>query len=176
MYEIQQQFTVLSRQLGQLASRFIDSERQRAEKAANAAAMQAVQKVEEERRKGQEVQEWNARMFSLHAVQISLEGKSGTTTAAGRLSTGEEKKQEQGEAAGYFQWTGPSGGPGFWWQLTRRVLLDRLGQSSNAPRAEDPFDGGESDVPVGFGSVEGQNHPDDDPMGESDFGMLKRVK
>ena len=53
MFEIQQQLAVLSRQLGQLASRFIDSERQRAEKAATTAAMQAAQKAEEERRKGQ---------------------------------------------------------------------------------------------------------------------------
>ena len=36
---------------------------------------------------------------------------------------------------------------------------------------------GESDVLVGFGSVEGRNHPNDDPMGESaDFGVLKGVK
>ena len=117
--------------------------------------------------------EWNDRMSSLHAVQISLEGKSGTTTAAGRLSTGEEKKQEQGEAVGYFQRTGPSGGPGFRRQLTPRGLLDRLGQTSNAHRAEEPFGGGESDVPVGFGSVEDQNDSDDDPTSESDFGNLK---
>ena len=51
MFEIQQQLAVLSRQLGQLASRFIDSGRQRAEEAATAAAMQAAQKAEEERRK-----------------------------------------------------------------------------------------------------------------------------
>ena len=41
---------------------------------------------------------------------------------------------------------------------------------------KDPFDGGESHVPAGFGSVEDQNYPDDDPMGESDFGVLKGVK
>ena len=115
-------------------------------------------------------------MSSLHAVQITLEGKSGITTAAGRLSTAEEKKQEQGEAAGYVQRTGSSGGPGFRRELTRRGLLDRLGQRSNAYRAEGPFGGGESDVPVGFGSAEDQNHPDDDPLGESDFGVLKGVK
>ena len=166
--------TVLSRQLGQLASRFTDSERQRAEEAANAAAMQAAQKAEEERQKGQEVQEWKARMSSLHAVQVSLEGKSSATTAAGRLSTAEEKKQEQGEAAGYFQRTGPSRGPGFWRDLTRRGLLDRLGRSSNAYRTEDSFD--EKDVPVGFGSAKDRNHPDDDPIGESDFGVLKEIK
>ena len=44
---------------------------------------------------------------------------------------------------GYFQQTGSSGGPGFRRELTRRGLLDRLGQNSNAHRAEDPFDGGE---------------------------------
>ena len=65
MSEIQQQLAVLSRQLGQLAPRFTDSERQRAEEAATAAAVQAAQKAEEERRKGQEVQEWNACMSSL---------------------------------------------------------------------------------------------------------------
>ena len=60
--------------------------------------------------------------------------------------------------------------------MPRRGLLDRLGQSGNAYRADNPFDGGESDVPVGFDSVEDQYHPDDDPMGESDFGVLKGVK
>ena len=55
MSEIQQQLSALSRQMGQLASRFIDSERRRAEEAANAAASQTAQKVEEERRKGREV-------------------------------------------------------------------------------------------------------------------------
>ena len=64
--------TVLSRQMGQLASRLTDSERKRAEEAANAAAIQATQKVEEEWRKWREVQELNARMSSLHAVQISI--------------------------------------------------------------------------------------------------------
>ena len=176
MSEIQQQLAVLSRQLGKLASRFTDIERQRAEEAATTAAIQAAQKAEEERRKGQEVQEWNARMSSLQAVQIALERKSGTTTAAGRLSTAEEKKQEQGGAAGDLQRTGPSGGPGFRWELTHRELLDRLGRSSNARRSEDPFDDGESDVPVIFGSVEDRNHPDDDPMGESDFRVLKGLK
>ena len=146
------------------------------EETATAAAIQAAQRTEEERRKGQEVQEWNARMSSLRAVQIAMERKSGTTTAAGRLSTAEEKKQEQGEAAGDFQRTGPSGGPGFRRELTRRGLLDRLGRSNNARRSKDPFDGGESDVPVKFGSVEDRNHPDDDLMGESDFGVLKGVK
>ena len=114
-------------------------------------------------------------MSFLHAVQTAMERKSGTTTAAGRLS-GAEKKQEQGEAAGYLQRTGTSGGPGFRRELTRRGLLDIQGQSSNARRSEDPFDDGESDVPVGFGFVEGRNHPDDDLMGESDFGVLKGVK
>ena len=101
---------------------------------------------------------------------------SGTSTAAGRLSTAEEKNQEQRGAVGYVQRTGPSGGPGFRRDLTRRRLPARLGQSSNAHRAEDPFDDGESDVPVGFSSVEDQNHLDDDPIGESDFGVLKGVK
>ena len=41
MSEIQQEFSVLSRQMGQLASRFTDSERQIVEEAANATAMQA---------------------------------------------------------------------------------------------------------------------------------------
>ena len=168
---------VLSRQLGQLTSCFTDSDRQRAEEATHhVTAMQAAYKAKEERRKGQEIQEWNARMSSLHAVRIALEGKSGTTIAAGRLSTAEEKKQEQREGAGYFQRTEPSGGPGFRRELTRKGLLDRIGQRRNVHRAEGPFDGRESGVPVGFGSVEDQNHPDDDPMGESDFGVLKGVK
>ena len=49
MSEIQQQLTVLYRQLGQLALRFTDSERQRAEVTAIAAAIQAAQKSEEDR-------------------------------------------------------------------------------------------------------------------------------
>ena len=57
MSEIQQQLAVLPRQLGQLATRFTDSERQRTEEAATPAAIQAPQKAEEERRKRQEVQE-----------------------------------------------------------------------------------------------------------------------
>ena len=69
-------------------------------------------------------------MSPLHTVQVALEEKSGTTSAAHRLSTAEEKKQEQGEAAGYFQRTGPSGGPGVRRELFRRELLDMLGQSS----------------------------------------------
>ena len=60
--------------------------------------------------------------------------------------------------------------------MTRRGLLDRLGQNSNAHRADGHFDGGEIDVFAGFGSVEDQNHPDEDPMGESDFGVFKGVK
>ena len=39
------------------------------------------------------------------------------------------------------------------------------------------MDDGESDVPVGFGSVEDRNHPVDDLMGESaDFEVFKGVK
>ena len=114
-------------------------------------------KAEEERRKGREVQELNARMPSLHAVQRAFEGRSGTTTAAG--STADEGK-EQGKTAGYVQ----QKGPGFRRELTRRGLLDRLRRSSNAYRAKDPFDGGESDVPVCFGFAEDQKHPYDDSM------------
>ena len=49
MSEIQHQWPVLIRRMGQLASRFTDSERQRAEEAANAAAVQAAQRAEKER-------------------------------------------------------------------------------------------------------------------------------
>ena len=128
MSEIQHQLTVLARQMWQLALRFTDSERQRMEEAANAAAIQAARKAEEERRNGREVQEWKARMSSSHAVQGAFEGSSGTT-AAGRLSTVMEK-QEQGEAAGYVLLTGPSGGPDYRREPTRRELLDRLGQNN----------------------------------------------
>ena len=79
-------------------------------------------------------------MSSLRAVQIAPEGKLGTIAAAGRLSTAEDKMQEQGGDAGYFQQTGPSRGPGFRRELTRRGLLDKLGRSSNARRSEDPFE------------------------------------
>ena len=70
--EIQQQLSILSRQMGQLASHFTDSERQRTEEVANAAAMQTVQKAEKERRKGREVQEFNARMSSFHADHLHI--------------------------------------------------------------------------------------------------------
>ena len=50
--------------------------------------------------------------------------------------------------------TGPSGRPYFRGELTRRGLLDRLGRSSSVYRVEDPFGGGESGVPVDFGSAE----------------------
>ena len=114
----------MSKELGQLASRFIDSERQRAEETATVAAVQAAQKAEGERRKGQEAPEWNARMSSLRPVQISIRGKVGYYYyCCRRSSTAEEKKQEQGEATGYVQRTGPSGGPGFRRELARRGLL-----------------------------------------------------
>ena len=45
-----------------------------------------------------------------------------------------------------------------------QTLLDRLGRSSNAYRAEDPFGDRESDVPVGFGSAEDQFPSDDAVM------------
>ena len=88
------------RQLEQLASRFTDSERQRAEEAATAAAIQPPQKAEEERQNGQDVQGWNARMSSLQAVQITLERGSATTAVR---STADVRQEEQGEAVGYFQ-------------------------------------------------------------------------
>ena len=49
IFKIQEQLVVLYRQLGQLATRFTDNERQRAEEAATAAAIQAAQKAEVER-------------------------------------------------------------------------------------------------------------------------------
>ena len=103
--EIQQQLSVILRQIVQLASCLTDSERQRAGKAVNAAAMQAASKAEEERRKGREVQAWNPRMSSLHAIQRTLGERSGTTAAG---STADEK-QQQGEAASDVLRTGPSG-------------------------------------------------------------------
>ena len=106
----------------------------------------------------------------MHAVQRALEGRSATTAAG---STADEK-QEQGEAAGYVLRTGPTRGPGFRRELTRG-LPHRLGRSSNAYGAEGPLGGGERDVPIGFGSEKDQNHSDDDPMSESDFGVLKGV-
>ena len=110
-------------------------------------------------------------MSSLHAVQRALEGRPGTTAAG---STADEK-QEKGEEAGYVLRTGPSGGHDFRREPTRRGLLDSLRLSNNAYRAQDPFAGGENDVPVGFGSAEDQFYPDD-AMGESDFGIIKAVK
>ena len=81
-----------------------------------------------------------------------------------------DKRPEQGEVASYVQQNEHSEGPGFRSELNRRELLDRLGQSSNVYRVTDPF-GGEDDVSIGFCSSEDQSHPDDDPMGESDFGI-----
>ena len=155
MSEIQQPFSVISRQMGQLASRFTyDNEWQHAEEAANVAAMQAAQKIEAERQKGREVQEWNTCMFSLLAVQRALEGRSGTT-AAGNTAV---EKQQQGETTDNVLRTRPSG-PDFRREPTRRGLL--TWRSSNAYRVGDPFGGGESDVRVGFGFAEDQLHPND---------------
>ena len=153
-------------------SRFTYSEWQRAEEAASAVAMQAVQKAEEKRRKAREVHEWNARISSLLAVQRALEGRSGTTVAG---STADEK-QQQGEVAGDVLQTGPSGEPEFRREPTRRGLLDRLGRSSNGYTAGDTFGGRESDVPVGFGSAENQIYPDNDAVRESNFRSSKGVK
>ena len=140
MSEIQQPFSVVSRQMGQLASRFTyGNEWQHAEEAANVAAMQATQKVEAERQKGQEVQEWNACIFSLLAVQRALEGRSGTA-AAGNTAV---EKQQQGETAGNVLRT-RSSGPDFRREPTRRGLLGRFGQSSNAYRVGGPFGGGKA--------------------------------
>ena len=100
MFEFQQQLIVLSRQLVQLASRFTYSQRQRGEEAAITAVIQAAQKAEKERRKGQEVQEWKARMSSLQAVQIALERGSATTAAVGSTA---DVRQDQGGAADNFR-------------------------------------------------------------------------
>ena len=130
----------------------------------NAAALQAAQKAKSKAAKGV----GSPRVERSHVFlarspdTVALKGKSGTT-AAGRLSTAGEK-QEQDKAAGYVLRTGPSGGLDFRREVTRRALLDRLGRSSNAYRTEDPFDGGESGVPAGFGSAEDQIHSEDDPM------------
>ena len=51
MSEIQQQLVVSFETMRQFASRFVDSERQRSEKAANAVA-QAAQRAKDKRRKG----------------------------------------------------------------------------------------------------------------------------
>ena len=137
----------------------------------NAAAIQEAQKAEEEQRKAWEVQGWNAGMPSLLAVQrTALEGRSCTTYYCCRQYNRQEATA--GRSSGQ---TGPSGEPDFRWEQTRRGLLDRLGRSNNAYRAEDPFSGGESDVPVGFGSEEDQFHSDDDVVSESDSGALKRI-
>ena len=102
-------------------------------------------------------------------MQIALERRS-ATTAVGSTA---DARQEQGEAVRYLQRTGPSGCLDFRRELTRRELLDRLSQSSSAHRAEDPYDGGESGVPVGLGSAKDRNRPDGVPMGESaDFGTV----
>ena len=171
MFEIQQQLPVFRRQMEQLASRSTDSEGQRAEEAANAAAIQEVQKVEEDRQKGRKAQECNAHMPSLFAVQkVILEGRS-RTTAAG--STADEK-QQQGKAAGDSLQKRP-GRPEYRQKPTRSALLDRLDQRSNAYRAKDPFGGGESYIPVGFGSAEDQFYPDDD-VRKSHLRELQGVK
>ena len=90
------------------------------------------------------------------------------TNVVGNTIAGE--RQERGGAAGYVQRTGSSGGPGFRRELILKGLLDRLGQTQQRLQDGGPFDGRESDVPVGFGFAEDQNHPNDDSMGESDFG------
>ena len=66
---IQEQLVALSRQVGQLVARKAESERQRAEKTAIAAAMRVAQKAKEERRKDREVAEWNSRISRILAVR-----------------------------------------------------------------------------------------------------------
>ena len=88
-------------------------------------------------------------MSSLQAVQIALEKGSAATavgSTAGLDRTGGRCGLLSANRAEWRAW--------FRRELTRRGLQDRLGQSSSAHRAEDPYDGGESDVPVGFGCVE----------------------
>ena len=98
-----------------------------------------------------------------------MEGRSGTTAAG---STADEKKQQR-EVAGDVLRTEPSGAE-FRRKLTTREALDMLGRSINAYRAEGRFDGGERDVPVGFGSAENKIHPDD-AVGESVFWVMNKV-
>ena len=87
------------------------------------------------------------------------EGGSYYTAAVGSTA---DVSQEQGEAAGNFQRTGPSGGSWFSAGADPRQTAGQaiIGRSRNARRSEDLFDDGEDDVPVGFGSAEDRNHPD----------------
>ena len=79
-----------------------------------------------------------------------MERRSGTT-AAGSTA---DAKQQRSEAVGDVLQTGSIGGADSRREPTCRGLLDRLGRSINAYREKCPFGGGESDVPVDFGSVE----------------------
>ena len=168
----QQQLSTLSRQMGQLTSRLVDSERQRVEEAANATAMQAAQKAKEDRWKGREVQDENIRMFFLLADQGTFEWRSGTTAASSRA----DRKQQQDKPTGYVLQTGWSGEPDSRREPTRRGLLDRLGLNSNAYGAEDSFGSGEGDAPGGFGFAEDQLHPEENALSDSSFEAMKGVK
>ena len=95
MSEIQQQLSLLSRQIGQLASRLADSERQRAKEAANATAMQAAQRDKKERRKGRKVQEeWNARCLPCSQSRTFLRENQVLLLQAVQL-TGNNSRMEQ---------------------------------------------------------------------------------
>ena len=75
-------------------------------------------------------------MSSLFAFQIEASDERSGTTAAGSIT---DEKQQQGEAGGDVLRTGSSGEPDFRREPTRKGLLDRLGRSSNAYRAEERF-------------------------------------
>ena len=105
-------------------------------------------------------------MSFLHAVQRTLEGRSGTTAAG---STADEK-QQQGEATGDVLQTGPNG-PDFRRGLTLRGLLNRLILSSNAYRVKDHFWRWRKRCSRRLGSAEDQINPDAAAVGEPDFGI-----
>lgn len=84
----------LSRQLGQLAARMDESERQRAVETSNAAAIRAAERAEEERRNCQEVEEWNS---CLQSVQRALDERLSNTPVGGEIGKGQ---QQQNEPAG----------------------------------------------------------------------------
>ena len=175
MSEIQQQLSSLSRQMGQLASRLADSERQRAEETANAAALQAAQRAEEvaaERTGGRRVE--LSRMSSLLAVQRTLDGRSVKTTAAGSIAD-EKQQQQRTEQRATFCEQGEVESPILGGNRAAEDCWTGSVWAATLAGWKIPFGDGKVEASGDFGSAEGQNYSND-ALGESDFGVIKGVK
>ena len=163
--KIQQQLVVLYRQLGQLATRFTDSRDRRCYSSSSESRSRTTKGTGSAR-----VECWHVFL----AVQIALERGPATTAAAGSTA---DVRQEQGETAGNFQRTGPSGGSWFSEGADPQRTAGQARPKQQRSQVGGPFWRWKRGCPVGFGSGEDRDHSGGDLIGESaDFGVLKGVK